>query len=431
MFLYNLLLKSYQFSLKLASPFHTKAEKMLAGRKRIFEQILLDTTNRTQQNKNYTTDNQQLTAWFHCASLGEFEQGRTLIEAFRKKYPNYTIVLSFFSPSGYEIRKNYEYADTVYYLPFDSQANAIKWFDLIKPTLILFVKYEFWYYYLHEAKKRNITTISFSAIFRKEQLFFKPYGNFYRNILHCFSHIFVQNKTSYDLLQSIGLQQVSIAGDTRFDRVIEIAASHKTFPIIENFKQQNFLLVVGSSWADDIEVLSDFIKLFPQKLKIVIAPHEISEKNLQHIENKIGINSSENNYHVIRYSKTDAENASLGDILLIDNIGMLSSLYAYADVAFIGGAYGDGLHNILEAAVFGVPILFGNKKYKNFQEAVDLLALGGAFSVANSEELMIQFLQLYDNQAIRKNTGKICYDYTQANQGGTKKILEFLALYIK
>ncbi len=419
MFIYNLLLKSYQLSLKLAAPFHTKAEKMLLGRNQIFEQISQDFANINSHN----TNKQKLRVWFHCASLGEFEQGRTLIEAFRKKYPEYLIVLSFFSPSGYEIRKNYEYADFVYYLPFDSEENATKWFDLIQPTLVFFVKYEFWHYYLTQAKQRNITTISFSAIFRSEQLFFKSYGNFYRQILYNFSHIFVQNKNSYDLLQSIGLQQVTIAGDTRFDRVIEIASQHKILPIVEAFKKQDFLLVVGSSWADDIEVLAPFINSFTKKVKIIIAPHEISEKKLQSIEKKIGNQSNKN---IIRYSQTSDEKINYADILLIDNIGMLSSLYAYADIAFIGGAYSDGLHNILEATVFGVPVLFGNKKYKKFQEAIDLLALGGAFTVANTEELLSIFSQLYDNQAHRKIIGKICYDYTQQNKGGTNKILGFL-----
>lgn len=397
----------------MAAPFHAKAAKMLEGRKDVFKQIITDfPTN--------STENTQPVAWFHCASLGEFEQGRTLIEAFRKKYPSYKIVLTFFSPSGYEVRKNYEFADSVYYLPFDSAENAKKWFDLIKPSIIFFVKYEFWYYYLHEAKKRNIITISFSAIFRENQIFFKSYSKFYQNILRCFTYIFVQNQNSLNLLQSIDLQEVSIAGDTRFDRVTEIAKQAQKFPIIEEFKQQNFLLMVGSSWADDITVLAPFINQFDKKLKIVIAPHEISENNLQNIENSLKTKK------VIRYSQistfTDA------DILVIDNIGMLSSLYAYADVAFVGGGYGDGLHNILEAAVFGVPILFGNKKYHKFQEAVDLLALEGAFSIQNSKQLQTIFSQIYENITYRKAVSIICHDYVQSNQGGTEKIMSFLAL---
>lgn len=412
-FIYNLIIKTYQMSLVMVAPFHEKAAKMLSGRKGVFEQITTDfPTN--------VTENMQLVAWFHCASLGEFEQGRTLIEAFRKKYPSYKIVLTFFSPSGYEVRKNYEFADAVYYLPFDGAENARKWFDLIKPSIIFFVKYEFWYYYLHEAKKRNIITISFSAIFRENQVFFKSYSKFYQNILRCFTHIFVQNQNSLNLLQSIDLQQVTIAGDTRFDRVTEIAKQAKKFPIIEEFKQQNFLLMIGSSWADDIAVLAPFINQFDKKLKIVIAPHEISESNLQNIENSLKTKK------IIRYSQistfTDA------DILVIDNIGMLSSLYAYADLAFVGGGYGDGLHNILEAAVFGVPTLFGNKKYHKFQEAIDLLALQGAFSIQNSEELQAIFSKIYTNITYRKAISTICHDYVQSNQGGTEKIMSFLAL---
>jgi 3-deoxy-D-manno-octulosonic-acid transferase len=433
-FIYNLIIKTYQMSLAMAAPFHEKAAKMLSGRKGVFDQITTDFP--TNVPENFTT-NTQLVAWFHCASLGEFEQGRTLIEAFRKKYPSYKIVLTFFSPSGYEVRKNYEFANAVYYLPFDGAENAKKWFDLIKPSIIFFVKYEFWYYYLHEAKKRNIITISFSAIFRENQVFFKSYSKFYQNILRCFTHIFVQNQNSLNLLQSIDLQQVTIAGDTRFDRVIEIAKQAKKFPIIEEFKQQNFLLMIGSSWADDIAVLAPFINQFDKKLKIVIAPHEISENNLQNIENSLKTKK------VIRYSQISVaadfspqnvldcglkSAATDADILIIDNIGMLSSLYAYADVAFVGGGYGDGLHNILEAAVFGVPVLFGNKKYHKFQEAIDLLALQGAFSIQNSEELQAIFSKIYTNITYRKAISTICHDYVQSNQGGTEKIMSFLAL---
>jgi 3-deoxy-D-manno-octulosonic-acid transferase len=425
MFVYNFVLKSYQLLLKAASPFHTKAAKMLEGRENIFATI-------TQTYQKQATKS---TAWFHCASLGEFEQSRTLIEAFKKNFPNHSIVLTFFSPSGYEIRKNYDQADCVYYLPFDSEKNAKQWFEIIQPNVIFFVKYEFWYYYLTEAKQRNIPTISFSAIFRKEQLFFKSYGSFYREILRSFSHLFVQNQSSVELLQSIDIQNVTLAGDTRFDRVYEIAQQAKTFPLIEIFKQDTFCFVVGSAWADDMAVIAPFLNQFQQKIKVIIAPHEISAKNIaalhQNLPYKKVINYTEIQSQIDISKPSDISQsikASLqeADIFVIDTIGMLSSLYRYADIAFIGGAYQDGLHNILEAAVFSVPVFFGNKKYKKFQEAVDLLALGGATKIANSQELLNNFQNLYNHSTERKKQGNICYEYVLKNRGGTNKIMNYL-----
>lgn len=415
--LYNLSLTAYQFAIKLATPFQTKAALMQAGRKTSWQQLQIDFKQNTQP-----------VAWFHCASLGEFEQARPLIEAFRLEFASYKILLTFFSPSGYEVRKHYAQADWVHYLPYDNQKNATHWFELVQPKLIFFVKYEFWHYYLQEAAQRQIPTLSFSAIFRPSQLFFKPYGSFYKEILHCFSHIFVQNKESFDLLQSIGLQQVSVAGDTRFDRVLQILAENKKFEFLTKFKNQQPLLLVGSAWADDMTVVAPVLANFSFPLKIVIAPHEISENNLLFIEKLLAANqqAGKKTKKILRYSQIETTtNLVETDILLIDNIGMLAALYAKADFAFIGGAYKDGLHNILEAAVYGMPIFFGNKNYKKFQEAIDLLALGGAFLVKDSTDFAKQFDLYYHNIAKRKAASSICAEYVKANRGGTQKILDY------
>jgi 3-deoxy-D-manno-octulosonic-acid transferase len=418
--LYNLSLTAYQLALKVAKPFHTKAALMQAGRETSWQQLQTDFEPNTKP-----------VAWFHCASLGEFEQARPLIEAFRLEFTGYKILLTFFSPSGYEVRKHYAQVDWVHYLPFDSQKNAAHWFELVQPKLIFFVKYEFWHYYLQEAAQRQIPTISFSAIFRHSQLFFKSYGSFYREILHCFSHIFVQNKNSFDLLQSIGLQQVSIAGDTRFDRVLQILAENKKFEFLTKFKNQQPLLLVGSAWADDMTVLAPVLAGFSFPLKIVIAPHEISENNLLFIEKLLATNqqAGKKTKKILRYSQIETTtNLVETDILLIDNIGMLAYLYAEADFAFIGGAYKDGLHNILEAAVYGMPIFFGNRNYKKFQEAIDLLAMGGAFLVKDEADFSKKLDFYYHNITQRENASLISANYVQANRGGTQKILDYCKL---
>jgi 3-deoxy-D-manno-octulosonic-acid transferase len=418
--IYNLTLKTYQTTLWLLSPLHAKAKKMHQSRQGNWQHISQSFTA-YHQNKAATLP----IAWFHCASLGKFEQARPLIEAFRAKFSNYKLLLTFFSPSGYEIRKNYDQADWVHYLPFDSQANAQQWFDWVQPRLIFFVKYEFWHYYLQEAHKRKITTLSFSAIFRPEQLFFKPYGEFYRAILSNFSHIFVQNQQSLDLLAKFGIEQVSIAGDTRFDRVLQIAKERKKIAYIEQFKQQAPLLVVGSAWADDLAVLLPYLAHANNKLKVIIAPHEISTANLQAINTALQHHQSKKKS--MFYSQiTPATPIETFDILVIDNVGMLAALYAYADFAFIGGAYKDGLHNILEAAVYGMPIFFGNRQYKKFQEALDLLDLGGAFLVADTADFAKKLAVFQQHPTLHSEVSQICFNYVQKNEGGTQKILDYL-----
>ena len=345
---------------------------MLEGRKKLWPEL-----------EAKLQGNTAAVVWFHCASLGEFEQGRPIIEAFAKQYPDHKIALSFFSPSGYEVRKNYAGAHYIFYLPKDSAKNARKLVALLQPKLAVFVKYEFWHYFTRELKNQNGPVISISAIFRDSQLFFKPYGSFYRNILRNFSWFFTQNQHSEDLLKSIGINQVSVAGDTRFDRVLQTAAGIKQIPEVEAFKAGKEIFMIGSSWPEDMQVLVPFIKKHQQELKFIIAPHEIHENEIAAICNDFSGTA-------VRFSEAGNKDLKAYSVLIIDNIGMLSSLYGYGSYAYIGGAFGKGLHNTLEAAVFGLPLFFG-PNYQKFQEAKDLVSLQTAFPVNNLNELETVF----------------------------------------
>jgi len=377
-------------------------------------------------------ENRKSVAWFHCASLGEFEQGRPLIEKFRETFPTYKIVLTFFSPSGYEIRKDYLGADFICYLPSDTPAKAKEFIEKINPSIAFFVKYEFWYNYLRILHEKQIPVISFSAIFRPNQIFFKWYGGFYRNILTYFDHIFVQNQSSLECLQNINIQHVTIGGDTRFDRVKQIADARKSLPIIEQFKDGKPLLIIGSCWQEDFAVISPFLNNFTKDLKVIIAPHEIRDSAIEKWRKELRGSS-------IRYSEIapqppkgeqkldlEAPPSGVGGLLFIDNIGMLSSLYQYADFAWIGGSYGKGLHNILEAATFGLPIFFGNKNYQKFQEAIDLERLTGAKAINDTAEFSLEFQKLYDNIELRNQKSNIVKQYVEENLGGTDRIIEYV-----
>ncbi|KAA5539269.1 3-deoxy-D-manno-octulosonic acid transferase [Adhaeribacter rhizoryzae] len=402
--LYSLGTKAYGLLLQVSAPFHAKAAQWVAGRKDIFEQI-----------PNKLAGNTQPVAWFHCASLGEFEQGRPLIEKFSSEYPQYKILLTFFSPSGYEVRKNYAGAHYIFYLPQDSAANARRFVDLVQPKLAVFVKYEFWYYYLAELHRRQIPAISVSAIFRPSQLFFKPYGGFYRGILKLFTHIFTQNQASAALLQNIGLNQITVAGDTRFDRVLQTVASVKIIPLVEQFKAGKPIFVVGSSWPQDMEILLPFIKQHTNEVKFIIAPHEIHVDEL----NKIVADLPG---QAIRFSQAQEATVANYQVLLIDNIGMLSSLYSYGTYAYIGGAFGKGLHNTLEAAVFGLPLFFG-PTYLKFQEAIDLVELGVANPIQNTAELTAIFTRIATNVAEREAITRKAKNYVHEQAGATDIIL--------
>lgn len=420
--LYNFSIYAYSFIISIIAPFNSKAKFWVEGRKNIFERLgstSLTNLDSASLSNSFTERSRGTLAWFHCASLGEFEQGRPVIEAFRAKYPAYKILVTFFSPSGYEIRKNYAGADYIFYLPADTPANARKFIEIVKPSIVFFVKYEFWRNYLTELEKQQIPVVSFSTIFRPNQLFFKSYGGFYREVLTKFEHILVQNQESFDLLKSIDIQPITLAGDTRFDRVKQIVDAKKDIPIAERFKANRQIFMVGSAWQTDMEVLIPLMNLLKtdSNLTFVIAPHEIHREEINAWQKQIESKS-------ICFSEVKPD-TKLTDyqVLIIDNIGMLSSLYQYADFAFIGGSFGKGLHNILEAATFGMPIFFGNKAYHKFQEAVDLVKQGGAYAVASTEDLGEILKKLRSNEAKKKETDKISQNYVLQNIGATEKVM--------
>jgi 3-deoxy-D-manno-octulosonic-acid transferase len=403
-FIYNFLLRSYDLLVWLAAFRNDKARKFLEGRKNIFARI-----------ENKIQNNAQSRVWFHCASLGEFEQARPVIEKFREQHPDFFIILTFFSPSGYEVRKDYNGADAIFYLPVDSRKNALKFLEITQPKIVYFTKYDFWYFYLSEIKKRQIPVVLFSALFRENQLFFKSYGGLYRKMLACFTHIFVQNQFSADLLSKIGITQVTVAGDTRFDRVKQTVEQRKEIPLAATFKNGKKLIVIGSSWTEDMEVLIPFINKFTLPLKIIIAPHEIKEQYLNNIETHLQCKT-------IRFSAANLENILDKNVLLIDNVGMLASLYAYGDFAFVGGAFKQGLHNILEPATFGMPVFFG-PNIEKYPEAAALVALKGAFAIQDEATFTNLFTSLYQNENDRLACAKITQKYILSNTGATDKIL--------
>ncbi|MFD2513702.1 3-deoxy-D-manno-octulosonic acid transferase [Pontibacter locisalis] len=401
---YNIGLKAYEAAIALAGPFNEKAKLMRQGRAGQFEKL-----------QQAFQGNTAPVVWFHCASLGEFEQGRPLMEALREELSDYKILLTFFSPSGYEVRKNYAGADYIFYLPLDSAANARHFLNITNPALAVFVKYEFWHYYLQELQHRSIPVLSVSAIFRQEQVFFKGYGEFYRNILRRFTHIYTQNQHSLELLQSISIKNASIAGDTRFDRVLQTAASAKTIPLVEAFANKQKVFMIGSSWPADVEALLPLIQKYKGGLKFIIAPHEVNEASIDALMKLLDNDA-------VRFSKATEADAMKYSVLVIDNIGMLSSLYSYGTYAYIGGAFGKGLHNTLEAAVFGLPLFFG-PKYDKFQEAKDLVALGCAFPVSSAEELLQVVERIHTTPGLRQSITDKEKEYVQKQAGATAKII--------
>ena len=402
--LYNVGMVAYPLLFRLAAPFNAKARQWVEGRRGWV-------TNLTQKLATDAVPNRPI-AWFHAASLGEFEQGRPVIEAFRSQYPHYQILLTFFSPSGYEVRKYYAGADYVVYLPADTPANARRFIQLVKPRIAFFIKYEFWYNYLRELKAAHVPIISFSAIFRPDQLFFKPYGIFYRNLLTYFDHILVQNQASVDLLNGIGITNVTLAGDTRFDRVAQVATAKQPIPLARAFKQGQPLLVIGSAWPADMDVLIPFLNRFDQPLKVIIAPHDIHDDEIERWRGQLNKSS-------VRFSQTTETDAANADVLFIDNVGMLSALYQYGEFAYIGGAFKEGLHNILEAATFGMPLFFG-PHYDKFGEAIDLVGEGAAFPVANTAEFTAAFARQYADPSA---AARISRAYVQRNIGATAQVM--------
>jgi len=406
LFFYTISIYLYTGLLQIASLFNPKAKLLINGHKQW--RIKLQKAVREQEN----------IVWFHAASLGEFEQARPLIEVMKKENPDIFVLLSFFSPSGYEVKKNYTGANYICYLPADIPSNARFFVNAIKPQQIFFIKYEFWFHYLKEIQKNKIPLFLVSGIFRSNQIFFKWYGKSFLQILQNFTHLFVQNKASQLLLNKYKIKNHTLTGDTRFDRVLEIADKAQEIPLLKSFLTTNDVIVIGSSWPQDEEVLNTYIKKYlKEDRQYIIAPHNIDEKHLQFLEQLFTNNC-------IRFSVAKENTSLLRDkkILIIDNIGMLSSLYKYAKIAYIGGGLKTGLHNILEAAVYGVPVVFGNK-YDKFQEAKDLIALKGAFSIKNEKELESVFNKLLSDAVFCQKTGEINRVYIEKNKGAVDKII--------
>ncbi len=402
--IYNLIIYLYLLGVAIYSRFNEKVRKMWHGEREAFR-ILKEKVDPEAQY-----------VWFHAASLGEFEQGRPLMEQLRKDHPEYKILLTFFSPSGYEVRKNYEGADIITYLPLDTITNARRFLRLVRPVKAFFIKYEFWYNYLHILKHRNVPVYSVSSIFRPDQVFFKWYGRQYGRVLNCFTHFFVQNEISKELLAKIGIDCVTIVGDTRFDRVLQIKEAAKQLPIVKAFKQDAKVFVAGSSWQPDEEI---FIKYFNEHRdwKLIIAPHVIGEDHLKQIEKLL------EGRKVIRYSGLSGDSGDLGEaeVLIIDCFGLLSSIYHYGDVAYVGGGFGVGIHNLLEAAVWDVPVFFGPNN-ERFQEAQALKQSGG-FEITNYndfERLMNRFIT---DEAYLKAQGQLAGQYVKGKAGATWLIL--------
>lgn len=404
--IYSLAIRLLALAYRLAVPFNIKAKQFVSGRNRLFEKL----SGRFAGNKYKIV-------WVHCASLGEFEQGRPIIELIKSQRHDLKILLTFFSPSGYEVRKNYEKADYIYYLPWDTPRNAQRFVEIVKPSLAIFIKYEFWYNYSNQLRKHGIPLISASCILRSDQIFFKPYGNFFRKILRNFNAFFVQNQETKKLLGSIGINSV-IAGDTRFDRVLQIIATAKEVDLVKSFKADQQVWVIGSCWPEDIDVLSPFIHDHSYHLKFIIAPHEINDKFLAEIERSLQLKT-------VRFSKAGYDDVKNAQVLIIDNIGMLSTLYKYGEVAYVGGAFGAGLHNILEAACYGIPIFFGDKNYEKFQEANDLIMRGGAFEVSGYADLKAKYQLLNSKPENYLLACEVTKSYVEENRGATKKIVDY------
>ena len=400
--MYNIAIYLYLLGVAVCSLFNEKVRKMWRGERDAFR-ILREKVDPAAQY-----------VWFHAASLGEFEQGRPLMERLRKEHPEYKILLTFFSPSGYEVRKNYEGADIICYLPLDTIINARRFLRAIRPVKAYFIKYEFWYNYLHILKHRGVPVYSVSSIFRPDQVFFKWYGREYSHVLKCFTHYFVQNELSKNLLAKIGITDVTVVGDTRFDRVLQIKEAAKQLPVVEAFKQDAKVFVAGSSWPPDEDI---FIRYFNQhkEWKLIIAPHVIGEDHLQQIEKSLV------GRKVVRYTEATQENVTDAEVLIINCFGLLSSIYHYGDVAYVGGGFGVGIHNLLEAAVWDVPVFFGPNNRK-FQEAQGLKQSGG-FEIGSYEDFEAQMNRFASEPAYLQEEGRRAGLFVKSQAGAMEKII--------
>ncbi len=411
LFIYNLVVLFTLQILKLFALFSPKMKLFVEGRKSVFQ---------TLNDKIHPEDK---VFWFHAASLGEYEQGLPVIEKVKTQFPHHKIVITFFSPSGYEVRKNNSVADVTVYLPLDSKANAKQFLDLVHPEKVFFIKYEFWPNYLNELKQRNISTYLISGIFREKQTFFKWYGGFYRKALQTFNYFFVQNEKSKILLQSIGFENVKISGDTRFDRVVAILEKDNTLDFIAAFKNNQPTIVIGSSWSKDEELLVNFINQAADNVKFIIAPHNIKSEQIQNLQQSI-IKKT------VLFSDVETRlitSLQEYNVFIIDTIGILTKIYSYADIAYVGGGFGNpGVHNILEPATFGIPIVIGSN-YSHFAEATALVGLEGCVSVKNQTELNEAFNLLLQNEDERYEKGHICSTFVQMNKGATNSVLKYIS----
>lgn len=407
LFLYNIITLLANQLLKLVALFSPKMKLFMDGRKSVFQ---------TLADKIKPSDK---TIWFHAASLGEYEQGLPVIEAIKQQFPSHKIVVTFFSPSGYEVRKNNTVADVTVYLPLDTISNAKQFIELVHPEMAFFIKYEYWPNYLNELKKQQIKTYLISGILRENQAFFKWYGGFYRNALKTFDYFFVQNESSKTLLQSIGFHNVKVSGDTRFDRVISILERDNSLDFIEQFKDNKATIVIGSSWPKDESLLVNYINQSSDDVKFIIAPHNIKSEQIQELKNAI-IKKT------ILFSEKDNVNLSDSNVFIIDTIGILTKIYSYADIAYVGGGFGNpGVHNILEPATFGVPVVIG-PNYSHFAEATALVNMEGCISIQNQTQLNEAFDLLLRNEDERLEKGHICSTFVQMNKGATQTIMHHI-----
>ncbi len=405
LFLYNVIIHIADFLLKIIALFNPKIKLFIEGRKAVFPTL--------KQNINPSDK----TIWFHAASLGEYEQGLPVIEKIKEAFPSHKIIISFFSPSGYEVRKNNTIAEATVYLPLDTKKNAHEFLKLTHPEMVFFIKYEYWLNYLSELQKQNTPTYLISGILRENQLFFKWYGGFYRKALDSFTYFFVQNENSKKLLHQLGKTNVMVSGDTRFDRVAAILEKDNTLDFITKFKNNTLTIVIGSSWPKDEILLADFINTTSLPVKFIIAPHNIKSEQIEQLKKSISRKT-------VLFSEKEGKNLADYDVFIIDTIGILTKIYSYADIAYVGGGFGNpGVHNLLEPATFGVPIVIG-PNFSHFQEAIALVHIGGALSIFNQKELNHAFVDLIINDAFRSEKGHICSTFISMNKGATNSILK-------
>lgn len=406
-FIYNIISIIASQIVKLLALFSPKMKLFVEGRQTVFS---------TLRNKINSSDK---IIWFHAASLGEYEQGLPVIEKIKKQYPNHKIIITFFSPSGYEVRKDNTVADVTVYLPLDTKSNAKQFLDLAHPEMVFFIKYEFWPNYLNELKKQNIKTYLISGIFRENQAFFKWYGSFYKDALKTFDYFFVQNEKSKKLIQSIGFNNVKISGDTRFDRVVAILERDNSLDFVEEFKNNTITIVIGSSWPKDESILIEYINQSSENVKFIIAPHNIKKEQIANLTSLI-------KKPTVLFSEKEGKKLSEYQVFIIDTIGILTKIYFYGDIAYVGGGFGKpGVHNILEPATFGLPIVIG-PNYSHFAEATALVNMGGCNSISNSSQLKEAFDLLLQNEDERVEKGHVCSTFVEMNKGATNRIINHL-----